>query len=189
MARSKELTPAIRERICELYAIGWGYKRIHGRYPYIPLSTIRYTIIKEKERREGVSKARSGRIKKLTEAEKDRLLNAIHGDPKVTAEDLLKEVDYKVKYRSIQRLLNAENLRKWRCSWRPYLKEEHALKRLRWAFQYRHFTPEDWARVFLVRRMHRGARYWRTPRMDLYTSSRSAERRTMSRITAPRKAS
>ncbi|OGE49971.1 hypothetical protein PENARI_c019G06796 [Penicillium arizonense] len=148
MARSKELTPAIRERICELHAIGWGYKRIHGRYPYIPLSTIRYTVTKEKERRDGVSKPRSGRPKKLTEADKDRLLTAIHGDPKTTAQDLLTEVDHKVKYRSIQRLLNAENMRKWRCSWRPYLKEEHALKRLDWAFRYRHFTPEDWARVF-----------------------------------------
>ncbi|OQE81743.1 hypothetical protein PENNAL_c0039G09391 [Penicillium nalgiovense] len=54
MARSKELTPAIRERICELHAIGWGYKRIHTRYPDIALSTIRYTVKKEKERRDGV---------------------------------------------------------------------------------------------------------------------------------------
>lgn len=148
MARSNELTPAIRERICELHAIGWGYKRIHGRYPYIPLSTIRYTIKKEHERRQGVSKARSGRPKKLTEADKDRILNAIHGDPKITQQDLLIEVDHKVKYRSIQRLLQAENLRKWRCSWRPYLTEETALRRLRWALRYRDFTPEDWARVF-----------------------------------------
>jgi hypothetical protein len=66
MARSNELTPALRERICELHAIGWGYRRIHQRYPWIPLSTIRYTIKKEHERREGVSKPRSGRPKKLT---------------------------------------------------------------------------------------------------------------------------
>ncbi|KAL3429690.1 hypothetical protein BDV09DRAFT_179948, partial [Aspergillus tetrazonus] len=32
-----------------------------------------------------------------------------------------------VKYASIRRLLNAENMRKWRCSWRPYLTEENAL--------------------------------------------------------------
>ncbi|OOQ88244.1 hypothetical protein PEBR_13161 [Penicillium brasilianum] len=63
MARSKELTPAIRERICELHAINWGYKRIHQRYPSIPISTIRYTIKKEPERQEGVSKRRSGRPK------------------------------------------------------------------------------------------------------------------------------
>ncbi|KAJ5104253.1 hypothetical protein N7532_004782 [Penicillium argentinense] len=148
MARSKELTPAIRERICELHAIGWGYRRIHQRYPYIPISTIRYSIIKERERHEGVSKPRSGRPKKLSEAEKDRLLNAIHGDPKIQYEDLLAEVDYKVKKRSIQRLLNAENMRKWRCLWRPYLTDEHAAKRLAWAYRYRYFTSEDWARVF-----------------------------------------
>ncbi|KAJ5529938.1 hypothetical protein N7527_003331 [Penicillium freii] len=130
MARSKELTPAIRERICELYAIGWGYRRIHARYPYISYSTVRYTVKKESERKEGVSKSRSGRPKKLTEADKDRILNAIHGDPKISTEDLLAEVDHK------------------RCSWRPYLKEEHARKRLAWAYRYRHFTPEDWARVY-----------------------------------------
>lgn len=69
MARSKELTPAIRERICELHAINWGYKRIHQRYPSIPISTIRYTIKKEPERREGVSKRRSGRPKKTKETD------------------------------------------------------------------------------------------------------------------------
>lgn len=34
--------PALRERICELYAIGWGYKRIYKRYLYVSLSTIQY---------------------------------------------------------------------------------------------------------------------------------------------------
>lgn len=29
MGRSKEIAPALRERICELHDIGWGYKRIH----------------------------------------------------------------------------------------------------------------------------------------------------------------
>ncbi|OQE64569.1 hypothetical protein PENNAL_c0221G04517, partial [Penicillium nalgiovense] len=85
MARDKELVPAIRERICELHAIGWGYRRIHKRYPDISLTTIRYTVNKESERRDGVSKPRSGRPKKLTEADKGIILNAIHEDPKITA--------------------------------------------------------------------------------------------------------
>jgi hypothetical protein len=50
MARSKELTPTIHARICELLDIGWGYKRIHTRYPQIHLSTIQYTIKKENQR-------------------------------------------------------------------------------------------------------------------------------------------
>ncbi|KAF3391222.1 Sterol 3-beta-glucosyltransferase UGT80A2, partial [Penicillium rolfsii] len=49
MAPSSELTPALRERICELHSIGWGYKRIHKRYPWISLGGIRYTIKKEPE--------------------------------------------------------------------------------------------------------------------------------------------
>ncbi|KAJ5475057.1 hypothetical protein N7539_008123 [Penicillium diatomitis] len=130
MARSKELTPTLRARICELYAINWGYKRIHKRYPWIPLSTIRYTIIKERERQDSISKPRKGRPKKLTKADKDRIIQVIHENPRVTQEDLLTEVDHKVKYASIRRLLNAENIRKWRCSWRPYLEEIYAVKRL-----------------------------------------------------------
>ena len=148
MARSKELTPALRERICELHDIGWGYRRIHRRYPWIPLSTIAYTIKKEPERKLGISKPRSGRPKKLTEDDKSRILYVIAEQPRVTYEDLLSEVSYKVKKDSIRRLLNAENMRKWRCSWRPYLDDEHAAKRLQWASRYRYFTPADWARVY-----------------------------------------
>jgi hypothetical protein len=74
MARYKELTPTLRARICELHDIGWDYRRIHKRYPWIPLSTIRYTTVKELERRDGVSKPRTGRLKKLSKADKDRII-------------------------------------------------------------------------------------------------------------------
>ncbi|KAJ5369237.1 uncharacterized protein N7496_008997 [Penicillium cataractarum] len=148
MGRSKELTPALRERICELHDIGWGYKRIHGRYPWIALSTIAYTIKKEPQRKMGISKPRSGRPKKLNDEDKARILEVISEQPRVTYEDLLSEVSYKVKKDSIRRLLNAENMRKWRCAWRPYLDEERAAKRLQWAHRYRHFLPTDWARVY-----------------------------------------
>lgn len=110
-----------------------------------------YTLYyqKEHERRAGVSKPRSGRPKMLNEAEKVRLLDAVHENPRITREDLLAAVSHKVETPSIQPLLNAENLWKWRCSWRPYLTEEYAFKRRQWAFRYQHFTLEDWARVFL----------------------------------------
>ena len=131
MPSRSELTPAIRERICELHsAAHWGYKRIHKRYPWISLSTIRYTIKKEHERRAGVSKPRSGRPSKLNKADKVRLLDTVREDPWAIYEDLLAKVSYRVKINLIRRLLNAENLRKGRYSWRPYLTEENALKRL-----------------------------------------------------------
>lgn len=82
MARSKEFTPTLRARICELHNIGWGYKRIHKRYSWIPLSTIAYTIKKEPERRDGVSKPRPGRPKKLTKADQTHILGVIDENPR-----------------------------------------------------------------------------------------------------------
>jgi hypothetical protein len=35
MARSRELTPTHRARICELHGIEWGYRRMHTRYSVI----------------------------------------------------------------------------------------------------------------------------------------------------------
>lgn len=97
MGRSKEPTPALPERICELHVIKWGCRRIHQRYPWISISTIRYTIKKEPERRIGISKPRSGHPKKLTEDEKARIIYVVTETPRVTYKDLLSEVFYKVK--------------------------------------------------------------------------------------------
>ena len=95
MPARSELTPALRERTCELHsAVKWGYKRIHKRYPWISVSTIRYTIKKEHERHAGVSKPRSGRPRKLDKTDKVRLLDAIKENPRVIYEDLLTEVSY-----------------------------------------------------------------------------------------------
>lgn len=98
MAPRSELTPALRERICELYsAAGWGYRRIQKRYPWVSISGIRYTVKKDRERLGGVTKQRSGRPKKLDEADRERLLNAIDENPKITREDMLAKVSHKVK--------------------------------------------------------------------------------------------
>lgn len=99
MAPRSELTPALRERICELsQAAGWGYKRIQKRYPWVSLSSIRYTIKKDRERLNGVSKPRSGRPRKLDKADRERLLNALEENPKITRVDLLANVSNKVSY-------------------------------------------------------------------------------------------
>jgi hypothetical protein len=50
MAPRLKLTPALRERICELHdAAKWGYKRIQKRYPFISISTVGYTIKKDRK--------------------------------------------------------------------------------------------------------------------------------------------
>lgn len=61
-----------------------GHKRIHNRYPWISIPGIRYTIKEEHERQSGVSKPRPGRPRKLDETDKQRLMDAITNNPKVT---------------------------------------------------------------------------------------------------------
>jgi transposase len=97
MAPRSELTPALRERICELHsAAGWGYKRIQKRYPFISISGVRYTIKRDRERIGGVTKPRTGRPRKLDEADREKLLDTIAKNPKITREDMLAKVSYKV---------------------------------------------------------------------------------------------
>lgn len=111
MAPRSELTPALRERICELHdAAGWGYKRIQKRYPFVSLSGIRYTIEKDRERIGGVTKARSGRPRKLDEADQEKLKRAITENPKITREDMLAKVSHKAKSPLFYKISTVSNL-------------------------------------------------------------------------------
>lgn len=147
--RKQELDAFTRTKLVELKKVaGWTYKQIHAEYPSIPIGTIVTTVNRESKRVDNQTMPRSGRPPKLNEADRDRILEAIHDNPRVTYDDLLAEVDHKVKKDSIARLLTAEGLKKWRVLQRPYLKPEHAAKRLHWARQYAHFQKDDWDRVF-----------------------------------------
>lgn len=145
--RGKEPDPQLRSRICELKSIGWGATRIHRQHPEIPLSTIKTTLRRESERKNCVSKPRSGCPRGLTEEQRDHLYDLTMTDPHIKTRDMLEEVDYAVKERSIRNLLNEMGRRKWRQRCCPYLEESHAQKRLEWARSYEHFTPDDWTRV------------------------------------------
>jgi transposase len=112
MGRGKELTVDTRSRICELKSIGWSYREIQNRFPQIPLSTIKSTVLREHKRVQNASNPRSGPPKKLSEEDEERIKSHIQQDPHVTYDDLLADVDYKVKRRSIQRFLHTNKLRK-----------------------------------------------------------------------------
>lgn len=147
MPPKKELDPTYRARICELYTTcHWGTKRIHTAYPEIPLSTLKYTIRVEHQRRNNASLPCSGQPRKLTEEDRDHLYNVISTNSHIKYQDLMDEVDNKVQKESIRNLLNEMGLKWCQLSWLA-LCHTHAAKRLEWARKYEHFTSEDWARV------------------------------------------
>lgn len=144
-----QLSPFERIKLVELKSIGWSYKEIHERYPYIPISTIKTTWARASQR--GPTQEtlpRSGQPKKLDQDDKAKLLQAIDQNPRVKYDDLLATVDYKVKRQAIWKLLREENRRKWLVLRRPELTEAHAQARRAWAEQVQGYTPDQWRRVF-----------------------------------------
>lgn len=137
----------MRSRICELKSIGWSYNRIHNLHRDIPLSTIKSTVLLERKRNDNQSRQRSGAPRKLTEEQRDHIYDLSVHKPHIKIRHLLDEVDNVVKERSIRGLLNEMGWRKWKQLKHPEIHEIHAQKRLAWAHQYAHFSPQDWACV------------------------------------------
>ncbi|EAA61553.1 hypothetical protein AN7765.2 [Aspergillus nidulans FGSC A4] len=104
--RRKELTPDIRARLCELKAIGWKVTKIHKRYPDIPYSTIRSTIMRENARKNQQSCPRSGRPKKISPEEQQQLLGLVETDQHIKMRELSEAVQSGPSVRTVQRLLS-----------------------------------------------------------------------------------
>lgn len=147
MPRSKELSPTLRARICELRDIGWTYRQIHQRYPDIPLSTIHYTVKKETQRNDQASKSRSGRPKVISPIEQQRLLNLIEEDHHIKMRELSQAAQSCPSVRTVQRLFRELHIQKWKQRNRPEITPENAEKRLNWARAYTNYTAEDFERV------------------------------------------
>jgi hypothetical protein len=72
----------------------------------------------------------------------------IQEKPSVSHDELLSLVDYRICRETLRKILKDFGLRKWRKIHRPMLTEHHARERLIWAERYRHYTAEDFARVY-----------------------------------------
>lgn len=101
----KELDPQLRSRLCELSAIGWSYSKIRERYPHIPLSTIKTTILREELRVNNMSRPRPGAPRKMSPEHRARVVALLERDPSTKLADLLAAVDYVVQKRSMQRFI------------------------------------------------------------------------------------
>ncbi len=74
-------------------------------HPEIPLSTIKYTLRKESERENNVSKPRSGGPKKLSEEQRQRIYDLTRSNPNISRKELLASVEHAIKERSLRSLL------------------------------------------------------------------------------------
>ena len=126
--RSKELDPTTRARICELHSIGWGYKRIHSKYSFVSLSTIRNTIKSESSRSNQRSLSRSGAPKKLSPHQEAELIK-VEEDEHIKMRELQNAVN-SVSKSTVKRLFRNIHKHKWIQCKLPELQPIHAEKRL-----------------------------------------------------------
>lgn len=149
--RGAELDPFLRTRLCVLRTTAkWTYKQIQNEYPHIPLSTIKSTILRESNRVNNHSQARSGRPSKLKEEDRARIREAFHANPQVTYDELLVVVDYKVGKESLRRFLNDDGLRKTQTPGRSSLAGKGATKQVDGAHPVQSYDtpPAGWAGDF-----------------------------------------
>ena len=76
-----------------------------------------------------------------------RLLRIVRIDPKITYQNLGKELGIAVSKKTLYRVLKQQGITNWLAKKRPILTQKHAQQRLQFAKQYRYWSIQDWARV------------------------------------------
>lgn len=84
--------------------------QIHQRHPEIPLGTIRTTIRREKDRDDNKTALRSGRPRKISEEQLERLRELSTSSPGMTYKELTKEIGADISKKTLKRAL--QGLRK-----------------------------------------------------------------------------
>lgn len=82
--RGPQLDVYTRTKITTLRSEGLKYKEIHARLPHIPFGTIASTCYLENKRQNNATSPRSGRPRKISEDDRDRMFEAIHSDGEAT---------------------------------------------------------------------------------------------------------
>ncbi len=131
--RGPELSAETRARILELYDIGWSLQKIATKHT-LAKSTVQSTISKARERAQTgkgqASLPRPGQPRVISEDERDAIMENTMQNPYVTHEELRKRHAPQSSIRTMQRLCNEMERRKWMCLRRPALTEAHAAARL-----------------------------------------------------------
>jgi transposase len=112
-----------------------------------PLRTIQSTIQNAEERCEGKSRRQSGRPPSYSYADECRLVNFVRRNPKATWQKTKKELGFAFGESTYKTILSKYHISKWRACRRPYLKQEYAIKRLKFAKDCIKWEQEKWDTV------------------------------------------
>jgi len=135
MARRKELSVDLREKIVQLYDDGNGYKKI-SKMLHVPISTIRSIIKKKMETGTVENVGLRGRKRKLDEKLRRRVIRDVAKNPMTTVKNLqqsIKDAGTDVSLQTIRRTLHDNGYKARRPRKTPLLTTRHRNNRLDFA--------------------------------------------------------
>ncbi len=145
MAKTKELSKDVRDKIVDRHKAGMGYKTIANQLGE-KVTTVGVIIRKWKKHKITVNLPRTGAPCKISPRGVSMIMRTVRNQPRTTREDLvndLKEAGTIVTKKSIGNTLHREGLKS--CSARkvPLLKKAHEQARLKFAND----SEENWVKV------------------------------------------
>lgn len=149
MGKTKELSVALRQRIVDFHKSGNSYGIISRRLA-IPRSTVQSVIKKFEVCGTTRTLPGRGRKPKMSPRTVRKLCRDVNINPRIVLKDVAKELDTKgisVSTRTLQRCLNANNLKGYRPRRTPLHKPCHLAARLKFAKSFIDKGNDYWQRV------------------------------------------
>ena len=140
------LTDFQKGQIFEARHLNKSYTEI-GDELHIPRATVQHFLECFQQRGSEENLHHIGRPRKTSTRFDHALIRTALAYPDITYKALCDITNREVSISTIHRRLQEDHVRKWKAVKRALLTKKHAIKRLKWATEHRHWTREDWARV------------------------------------------
>uniref|UniRef100_A0AAY5JZJ1 Transposase Tc1-like domain-containing protein n=1 Tax=Esox lucius TaxID=8010 RepID=A0AAY5JZJ1_ESOLU len=148
MAKTKELSKDVRDKIVDLHKAGMGYKTIAKQLGEV--TTVGAIIQKWRKHKRTVNLPRSGAPCKILPCGVEMIMKSVMNQPRTTWEDLVNDLNAAgtiVTKKTIGNTLRREGLKS--CSARkvPLLKKAHVQACLKFANEHLNDSEENWVKV------------------------------------------
>jgi transposase len=141
--KGKELTPYKRGKIIGASVAGLPNPEIAVALK-TPESTVRSTLRYDLQRLNGETRRRIGRPREWNDHHVRRLVRLVRAQPKLTYNEVRKELDWKFSDSTLKRMLEPSGIRNWKAKRRLYLIAVHAKKRYDWCKARLKWTLAEW---------------------------------------------
>ncbi len=149
MAKTKELSKDVRDKIVDLHKAGMGYKTIAKQLGE-RVTRVGAIIHKWKKHKIIVNLPRSGAPCKISPRGVSMIMRTVRNQPRTTQEDLvndLKAAGTIVTKKTIGNTLRSEGLKSCSALMVPLLKKAHGQAHLKFANEHLNDSEENWVKV------------------------------------------